>query len=208
MAGNHPTIPVPIQDTEQVPALDIHPDDPDDEWVVEDSKRGFRLRAVTAGLLVLALVGGGFWGGVVAEKHHGSGSSSGNSALASALAGLRATRGGTGTGGGTGLGSGGLGGAGASATRGTVIGVQGNVLEISDTSGNIVKVTVGPSATVTRTASSSLTGLQIGDTVVVTGSAGSTGTVNATAVRATAKGVATGGLAGTGFAGGSGGGGG
>jgi hypothetical protein len=182
--------------------IEIHPDDPDDEWATPDNTgRTFRVRYLTGGLLALALLGGGFWGGVVAQKHHSSGSSSGLSALASRFAAARAAAGGTGTvGGGAGLG--GLAGAGGAATSGTVIDVQGNVLDISDTSGNIVKVTVGPSTRVTRTATTPLSGLKIGDTVIVSGT-GSGSSVQATAVRATAAGTTTGG----GFAGGAGGGG-
>jgi hypothetical protein len=208
MAGNPPTVPIPAQDTEPVSAVDIHPDDPDDEWVVDRARRGIRIRAVTGVLLLLGVLGGGFWGGVIAEKHHGSGNSA-NSSLASQIAALRTSRtagGGTGTtGNGSTAGAGAFLGGGGSATRGTVIGVQGDVLEISDNSGDIVKVTVGPSATVTRTAASSLGGLQIGDTVVVAGSAGTNGTINATAVRASAKGVTTGGVGGGAFTPGGGG---
>jgi tripartite-type tricarboxylate transporter receptor subunit TctC len=75
------------------------------------------------------------------------------------------------------------------------------VLDISDSSGNIVKITVGPSATVTRTAKSSVSGLQVGDTVTVTGSSGAGGTINATAVRATAQGTTAGGGGFPGFGG-------
>ncbi len=79
---------------------------------------------------------------------------------------------------------------------------------MTDAAGNLVKVAVGPTATVTRTAKSSLTGLQTGDTVVVQGTTGAGGTVTATSVRATAQGVSAGtgaraaGGGGGGFAGG------
>lgn len=189
------------------PTREIHPEDADDEWLTAvNTGRSFRVRLVTGALVILLVLGGGFWGGVVAEKHHGSGSTS--SALASRLAALRAGAtgsAGTGTGSGTGTGAGATG----AATTGTVIDVQGDVVDISDSSGNIVKVTIGPSTTVTRTAKSSASGLQVGDTVVVTGSSGSGGSVNATAVRASAQGVTAGGFGGRGgFAGGSGAGGG
>ena len=187
--------------TAEVPTTqEIHPEDSDDEWLTEvNTGRSFRVRAVTGALVVLVVLAGGFWGGVVAEKHHGSGSTS--SALASRLAALRAgATGATGTGTG---GTGGFGGGAGAATTGTVIDVQGNVVDISDSSGNIVKVTIGPSTTVTRTAKSDAAGLQVGDTIVVTGASGSGGTVNATAVRATAQGVTAGGFGGrAGFAGG------
>lgn len=167
-----------------MPIPAIHPEDPDDDWVVEEQGRAVRVRYLTGALLVLALVGGGFWGGVVAEKHHGNGSTAA-SALASRFAALRTGAGaGTGaTGAGNGLGGGGFG-AGGGVTAGTVIDVQGDVLDLSDASGNIIKVTVGPSVPVTRSAKTTLSALQVGDTVVITGSAG-----DPTAVRASAPGA-------------------
>ena len=173
----------------------IHPDDPDDEWVTSvNSGRAVRVRLLTGGLVLLLALGGGFWGGVVAEKHHGTGSSSTLSALASRFAAARAAAGtGSGTGfaglgGGTGAGT-----AGGTITTGTVIDVQGDVIDVSDSSGNIVKIQVGPTTTVTRTAKTGPSGLQVGDTVVATGKSGSGGTVSATAVRASAQGVTAGG---------------
>ncbi len=172
---------------DEAPETQIHPEDPDDEWVTqENTGRSFRVRYLTAGLLVLGLLGGGFWGGVVAEKHHGSGSASTLSALASRFAAARA---GAGAGGGAGGGLGGFGGAGGAAATGTVIDVQGDVVDISDSAGNIVKVTVGPTARVTRTVTTPVSGLQIGDTVVVSGTTGAGGAVQATAVRASAAGT-------------------
>jgi hypothetical protein len=60
---------------------------------------------------------------------------------------------------------------------------------VTNASGALVKVTVGPSATVNRNAKSSLGSLQVGDTVVVEGSKASNGSVTATSVSATAAGV-------------------
>jgi hypothetical protein len=192
----------PIQDVDL-----LHPEDLDDEWPVEAPKRGLRLRIPTAALVGLLILAGGFWGGAVAEKHH-SGSSGGTSSLAAALAqrfGANGATGGTGRAGtGTGAAAGGfLGGAGGgSATAGIVTGVQGNTLYVTDASGNLVKVTVGPSVSVTRTASTPLAGLQTGDTVVVSGTKAANGTITATAVRDVAKGTSVGGGGGTGGAGG------
>jgi hypothetical protein len=87
--------------------------------------------------------------------------------------------------GGTGTGAGALGGA----TTGTVTEVSGNTLYVTNASGDLVKVTVGPSATVDRNAPSSLGSLQVGDTVVVEGTKASNGSVSATSVSATAAGV-------------------
>jgi hypothetical protein len=185
----------------------IHPDDPDDDWAaVSPTGRGLRVRALTGSLVVLAVLAGGFWGGVVAEKHHGSGSAT-TSASAIAARFAAAARGASGTGtGGTG-GFSGFGGAAGAATSGLVTGVVGNVLYVTNSSGALVKVTVGPSATITRTGKSSLSGLQTGDTVIVSGTKAANGSVSATSVRATAQGVSTtggGGFGSTGFGGGGG----
>lgn len=83
--------------------------------------------------------------------------------------------------------------------------MQGDVVDISDSSGNLVKVTVGSSAVVTRTESSPVSGLKVGDSVIVTGTTAAGGSLNATAVRASAPGVTTGsGFGGGGFASGGG----
>lgn len=182
--------------TEPIATLDdIHTDDPDDEWSSGPVRSGLRLRAPTAVLIGLLVLAGGFWGGALAQKHHGSSSSS--SAL-SALASRFAAAGGT-----TGTGATGFSGASGAATSGIVTGVQGQTLYVTDASGALVKVNVGPSTTISRTAKSSLAGLQTGDTVIVTGTKSSNGTVTATAVRATGAGVTTStGFGGTGFGGG------
>ena len=194
MQADDPTQPVPIPETNQVPTIVIHPDDPDDEWALPEASKALRVRYLTGVLVLVLALGGGFWGGVVAERHHGTGTSSAASALASRFAALRAGGGFAGAAGGGFAGAAGGatgsstagGSAGAPAASGTVIDVAGNVLEISNAAGQIVKIDVGPSAKVTVTSNSSLAGLKIGDTVVVSGTAGPGGTVNATAVRATA----------------------
>ena len=168
------------------PQVTIHAEDPDDDWVTAtNSGRAVRVRLVTGGLVLLGVLAGGFWGGVVAEKHHGTGSTAASSAASRLAARTGFTFGGSGAGGG-------------SFTTGTVINVAGDELDISDSSGNIVKVKVGSATTVTRTAKSALSGLQIGDTVVVVGSSGSGGTISATSVRATGAGATAGGPGGAG----------
>lgn len=174
--------------------LSVHPEDPDDEWESGPAPRGVRLHALTAGLVGIALLAGGFWAGAVAEHHH-NGSSSTNSlgALASRFAAARAAGG---LGGAAGLGAAGGGsgttGGGGGLTSGIVTEVQGDTLYVTDSTGNLIKVQVGSSATVTRTSSTPLSGLQVGDNVVVVGSKGSNGTVSATTVRATPAGTASG----------------
>jgi len=189
---------VPV--TTQVPVApqlppELHPEDPDDEWYSGPPAQGFRLRAVTGGLLALSLLAGGFWIGAVVEKNHnGNSPSSSLSALASRFAAARSAAGG-----------GSFSGAGSGATTGIVTGVQGQTLYITDSSGILVKVTISPSTQITRTSTSSLSGLQTGDTVVVAGSQGSGGSIDATTVRASAAGTPTAGPGGGGggFFGGS-----
>jgi hypothetical protein len=178
--GVHPLPADPPTEEMVAPPPDIHPDDPDDEWPQEPPRRSVRLHAATAALLVLLLLAGGFWGGAVAEKHH-SGSSSTSSALSALANRFAAARGGSGLG---------LGRAAAgAATTGIVSGVKGSTLYVTDASGNLIAVQIGPSTTITRTARTSLAGIQPGDTVIVSGTAGAHGTVAATAVRATGPGV-------------------
>jgi hypothetical protein len=195
-------------------ATDIHPEDPDDDWSAARVKSGLRLHVPTAVLLGLIILAGGFWGGAVAEKHHGSGSAAAANPLSALARQFAASRGSTAVGG-TGAGGTGAGGTGArggagggaagfgAAASGTVIGVSGQTLDISDASGNIVKVQIASSTTITRTSKSSLGSLQVGDTVVVAGSTASNGVVSATSVRASAAGTAPGGTGsgGSGFAG-------
>jgi hypothetical protein len=169
----------------------IHPEDPDDDWAsVTPRGRGVRVRVLTGSLLLLAVLAGGFWGGAVAEKHHGSGTAAASTTASRFAAAARAA-GGSGTGSrfaGLGGAGGGTGGAGA-ATSGIVTGVVGNTLYVTNASGALVKVSIGASTTITRTGSTTLSGLKTGDTVVVSGSTGSNGSVSATAVRATAQGT-------------------
>lgn len=203
MQSDDLTQPVPIPETSPIPTISIRPDDPDDEWAMPDTAKVLRVRYLTAILAILLLLGGGFWGGVVAEKHHGTGASSGASALAARFAALRAAGGFGGAGAAAGGAASGLAGGGATTgsrsaagsrgaaapgATGTVIDVVGNLLEISNSKGQIVKIEVGPSTPVTLSSNSSLSGLKIGDTVVVTGSQASGGTIKATAVRASASG--------------------
>ena len=77
------------------------------------------------------------------------------------------------------------------ATTGTVTDVIGKTLYITSSSGSLVKVTLGPSATVTRNATSSLADLKIGDTVIVEGVKTKSGAVTASSISATAAGVSS-----------------
>jgi len=156
--------------------------DDDEEWPVRGPRKGIRMPVPTVLLLAILIAAGGLWGGAALQRSHGS---TAPSSAASPFAALR---------GGGANGLSGLGGTGAlgGATTGTVTSVSGSTLYVTNSSGNLVKVTVGPSATVSRNAKSSLGALQVGDTVVVQGSKASDGTVSATSVAATAAGTTSG----------------
>jgi hypothetical protein len=165
----------------------------DDEWPDRGPRKGIRMSVPTVVLVALLIAAGGIWGGAALQRSHGT--TSGSSAAASSLASLFRGAGSTGAGGLAGA----RGAFGAAAT-GTVTEVEGSTLYVTNASGDLVKVTVGPSVTVTRNAKSSLASLQVGDTVVVQGTKASNGSVTASSVSATGAGVTSGfaGFAGTG----------
>ena len=157
----------------------------DDAWPVRGPRRGIKMSIPTVVMLALLIAAGGIWGGAALQR--GEGTSSGSSSLSS-LASLFRGAGSTGAGSSGRSGAGGFG----AAAVGTVTEVSGSTLYVTNASGDLVKVTVGPSTAVNRNAKSSLSALQVGDTVVVEGSKASNGSVTATSVSATASGVTTG----------------
>jgi hypothetical protein len=157
----------------------------DDEWPDRGPRKGIRLSVPTVALVGLLIAAGGIWGGAALQRSHGTSSTS--SSAASSFASLFGNRGAASTGGGTGV----PGALGAAAT-GTVTEVSGSTVYVTNSSGNLVKVTVAPSATVTRNAKSSLGSLVVGDTVVVQGTKANNGSVTATSVSATGAGVTSG----------------
>ena len=150
----------------------------------------------------------GFAGGALVEKNGNSGSSSAASAFAKLRSGATGgTTGGTTgeggfsrAGGATGAsgasgaagagGFGGFGGAAGGATSGTVKLVDGNTIYVTNSSGNIVKITTGSSTTVSIAQSGTVNQLQPGQTVTVRGTTDSSGNVAATSVT---EGASTGG---------------
>jgi hypothetical protein len=157
--------------------------DSGDEWPDRGPRKGFRMSVPTVVLIGLLIAAGGIWGGAALQRSQGA--SSGTSSAISSLASLFGGRGTTGAGAFTG----GAGAFGSAAATGTVTEVTGSTLYVTNASGDLVKVTVGPSATVTRDAASSLGALQVGDTVIVQGTKASNGTVTASSVAATGAGV-------------------
>jgi hypothetical protein len=172
-------------------------DDPDLEWGYDDDAlpprpRRRLLTPVSGGLAAIVLLAGGFVGGVQVQKHQGDGSASGAGA-SGARAGFAAR---LGQGGGAATGAGQAAG-GAAATVGTVANVKGSFLYVTGTDGTTVKVKTNDNSKVTRNASASVKSVHPGDTVVVQGAKAAGGTVTASSITATAKGVsAFGGLPG------------
>ncbi len=172
-----------------------------------------RLLKVDGNPLQLALTGAlliacGFIGGVLVEKGQSSPSSPSSSSgeasgLASRFAALRATASGgsSATVGGTSAGVGGdrgaglfaTGGGGAGATVGQVAYVSGSTLYVTNAEGNTVKVKSSDASTVTKTVKSDVKGIHPGETVIVTGSSGADGDIQAEAIRVSQAG-ASGGL--------------
>jgi hypothetical protein len=169
-------------DPDLAPTMELDEDDWDDAPITPRA----RIPRPTKLLAMLAVAVAAFAGGIFAQRHWGSSSSVGSQGGSSAaarlanagLTGQAATRrfganGGTGTGAGGGL---------ADATIGQVSYLKGTTLYVTDTSGNIVKVTVPKGTPVTKSVSTGLTGVRPGDTVVIRGSQGKSGTVTATSV--------------------------
>lgn len=200
--------------TEPTPVLTTDdPAPPDDlasdleDWPVGGPAKGMRLRLPTAVLAAGVVAALGFWAGAVVQKHRaGQTTVTGAAAAAGATNATRTT----GAAGAAGAGAAGPGATGAgrgNATIGTIKNIDGSTLYITDSTGDTIAVTVSPSATVTRNATSSVTGLHPGDTVIVQGTKNADGTTTALSVSASASGV-TGGFAGRGGFGGARGGGG
>jgi len=164
--------------------------DDEDEWPVRAPTKGIRLGIPAAAMVAVTLVALGFWGGAVAQKSHST--ATGTGAAANFAARLRNAASGATGGSGTGgfqLPGGGSGG--SNGTTGTISVVDGDTLYILTVSNELVKVKINTSTTVTRNAKSSATELRPGDTVVVQGATGAGGTVQASSVAATAKGVSS-----------------
>lgn len=152
------------------------------------------LTPVTVLLLVVLFAAGGFVGGVLVEK----GQTAGSPSLASAASRL-ASAGATGATGAAGSGAGRFaslfgGGAGSRGTVGTVANVDGNKLYVTTTAGNTVEVVTTRESKVTKSQSVGTGAIHPGDSVVVSGITGSSGTVTASSITDSGSGGGTGGL--------------
>jgi hypothetical protein len=153
----------------------------------------------TAALAALVTCALGFYGGVRVEK--GQLASSTSAGAASTLpAGLRAGAGAAGATGRPGAAGGATGRpGGGNVSFGTVKSIDGNTIYVSDSSGNTVKVTLSPVAKISKSQPVSKKSVRPGDTVVIQGVKGSSGTLTATSVSdsgASASGAAGGSTAG------------
>jgi|HubBroStandDraft_3_1064219.scaffolds.fasta_scaffold13661_2 hypothetical protein len=154
---------------------------------------------IALALTGVLLIACGFIGGVLVEKGENSSTgSSGGGSLASRFAALRSstTAGAAGgaaalaggrTAGGSGAGLFGGGGAGrtggAGATVGQVAYTAGDTLYVTTGEGATIKVRTSAASTVTKTVKADVRGIHPGETVIVTGSAGPNGAVNAESIR-------------------------
>jgi hypothetical protein len=189
-----PTKELHLNDTAQVPItpstdLDALFADEDDAWPTQGPKKGFRVTWPIAALLVLLVASAGIWGGAYMQRHTSS-----SSASAASLVGGAFRRSGSGAGGASAF----AGAAASNATSGTVTDIIGNTLYVTNSSGNLVSVTIGSNTTIDRNAKSTLSALQPGDTVTVQGTKSADGTVTAATVSATQAGVTAGGFGGFG----------
>jgi hypothetical protein len=151
-----------------------------------------RRKLLTPSIVLLALVlfaACGFIGGVLVQKGQGS-SSGGAGAGASSFAsrfgagasGASGASGAAGTGGFASRFAGLFGGGAGGGTSGTVSSISGGTLYVTETSGNTVAVETTPESKIKKSESVSAGAIHPGDTVVVEGITGSTGTVVASSV--------------------------
>jgi hypothetical protein len=164
-----------------------------------------RRTAALAALLTCAL---GFYVGVRVEKGQLVSSTSTSTGAGAALpAGLRAGAGAGGAIGRPGAAAGATGRpGGGNVSFGTVKSIDGKTIYVSDSSGNMVKVTLSPVAKISKSHQVSRKSVRPGDTVVIQGVKGSSGTLTATSVSdsgASASGGAGGSTAGGGSRSGS-----
>jgi hypothetical protein len=155
------------------------------------------LTPLTGALLAVLIAACGFIGGVLVEKNHASPSNPfAAAANRLASAGGRTASGATGAGGapasraGGGGGPGGFlfGGGGDSQgqlTVGQVSSLEGRTLYVTTAQGNTVRVKVPKGESVSKTITTSVSSIHPGESVVVQGTKGSGGAINATSVRAT-----------------------
>jgi hypothetical protein len=162
--------------------------DETEEWPQFASSKGFRAPWFVTVLSALLLVVAGLWLGAFLQRGQSSSSSTSLGSLFPSGAGA--------AGGPSGFSA--ISKAQAKETSGTVTDIVGNTLYVTTSSGSLIAVKVSSSTTVDRDASTTIAVLKPGDTVTVQGKKGKGGTVKATSISDTEKGVTSTGLGGGG----------
>lgn len=185
------------------PLVDLDEISPD-ESLLADVRKTRITTPFTRVLLVLAVLGAGFLGGALIDRWQRPSSSSATNVQSLISQFRRGGAGGAGASGASGASGAGGGAAqafgGAGTTIGTVKLVDGKNVYVQDAQGNVVKVTTGPSTTVTISKPGKVSQLAPGSTVIVQGKASSDGT----SMAATSISPITGFGGGRGFGGGGG----
>lgn len=155
----------------------------DESWTAELEElpprpRRKLLTPLSGALLAVLIAAGGFIGGVLVEKGQtGGGQSNSFAAAASRLGGAAD--------GGAGAPFGGRGGGQGTPTVGKVSSEEGRILYVTTPQGGTVRVKVPVGESVSKTITTSVHSIHPGENVVVQGSKGKGGAVNATSVTAT-----------------------
>ena len=191
----------PDTSVDQTAELGYDPETEED-WFEEPEELPRRRRRRLFGPLPLALfavllLAGGFLAGVLVEK--GQSSSSSASATGGSVAGLaarfKALRSAAGTtGAGAGATAGGeAGGArsafGGRATSGQVSFIEGSTIYVTDSEGNTVRVNASKDPEVSKTVKTDVKSIHPGETVLITGSTATDGTVTAESIRVGSTGL-------------------
>jgi|HubBroStandDraft_3_1064219.scaffolds.fasta_scaffold33019_3 hypothetical protein len=183
----------------QTPAYEPYEEGEQDEWLEqpEELPRRARHRVLGAGanrvvlaLIAVLMIACGFIGGVLVEKGETSSSSPAAGAAGGLASRFAALRGGSSSTGarssatGADATGGFFGGAagGARPTTGTVAYLDGSTLYVTNSEGNTVKVTTSAGTSVTKNVKASVDGVHPGETVTITGTAGSNGAVSAESI--------------------------
>jgi hypothetical protein len=176
---------VPTMSNVPSPPYDIGDDEP--EFRPRPRRRAHALTFVLAGLL---LIGAGFYGGVLVQKHqdHGTtasttGTGRGRAFAAGAASGATGATGASGASGAVGGGFGGRGfGGGGGAVTGTVKLVDGRNVYVTDAGGNVVKIETGASSTLTKTDPATTRDVAPGNVVIARGTQNSDGSYTASSL--------------------------
>lgn len=181
----------------------------DDDGFVPPA-RPRKLPVATALLLLCTTAGVGVIGGIAIQKHWGGAPSSGGAfadgrlaAVGSGAGSAAAAAGANGRQGAGGSGATGASGFAGAGTIGTVKAIDGTALYVTDTQGNVVKITTDAASIVSVTKPGSVKDIEPGDRVVVQGSRSATGYKATTISVGGAGGAGFGGRGGLGGRGGS-----